>query len=107
VERVTMTLDEVVQRLEKGEVVLLQKADWEGFAEQFCVLRSEDTGLSGQISALRAPAGHIVVMEEPNAKERTLRIMRDEDAAGQFIAERIETYERMWEGCGCKIDYYR
>jgi 5S rRNA maturation endonuclease (ribonuclease M5) len=46
-------------------------------------------------------------MEEPNAKERTLRIMRDEDAAGQFIAERIETYERMWEGCGCKIDYYR
>jgi hypothetical protein len=25
--------------------------------------------------------------------------------ADRFVRERLETYERMWDGCGCKIDY--
>ena len=28
------------------------------------------------------------------------------DRKARFVAERMDQYERMWDGCGCRIDYY-
>jgi hypothetical protein len=36
-----------------------------------------------------------------------IRRLADEAAAARFVADRLATYERMWDGCGCRIDYYR
>jgi hypothetical protein len=30
----------------------------------------------------------------------------DEDEVRRFVRERLEAYDRMWDGCGCKVDYY-
>ncbi len=30
----------------------------------------------------------------------------DLEAARRFVEDRMETYERMWDGCGCRIDYH-
>jgi hypothetical protein len=27
-------------------------------------------------------------------------------AAQQFVADRMAQYERMWDGCGCRVRYY-
>jgi len=32
--------------------------------------------------------------------------MKNKKEADLFIDERMETYDRMWDGCGCKVDYY-
>lgn len=26
--------------------------------------------------------------------------------ARSFVDGRLETYDNMWNGCGCKVDYY-
>jgi hypothetical protein len=35
-----------------------------------------------------------------------MRRLSDADEACQFVQRRLEDYERVWDGCGCKIDYY-
>jgi hypothetical protein len=36
-----------------------------------------------------------------------LRAMADREAAEAFVSDRLATYERMWDGCGCKVHYRR
>jgi hypothetical protein len=70
-------------------------------------LEEQETGFSGKISTLQHGAGLVVVMEEPRPEERVLRPMPSVESAEEFVAERMKTYDRMWDGCGCRIDYYR
>jgi len=47
------------------------------------------------------------VKEESKPGEYVVRPLDDEKKAEEFIQERMRMYERMWDGCGCRIDYYR
>lgn len=37
---------------------------------------------------------------------RVARFLGGPDAADAFVQKRMEEYERMWDGCGVKVDYY-
>ena len=101
-----MTPDELDDRMTRGEIVALSRDDWEGLSVGYEILRQEDTKLAGLISLLRGPTG-LVLMEEPKPGKRVLRPMADEATAEQFIRDRMAMYDRMWDGCGCRIDYDR
>jgi hypothetical protein len=91
-------------RLSAGEIVVLSREEWETLADGFEVLEDRDTGLAGRLLLTRGPAGFVVV-EEPDPTRRALRRFVEEEKARRFIQDRLEAYERMWDGCGCKIDY--
>ncbi len=46
-----------------------------------------------------------VVRSRPYEGLRRVWIFDGVEAAQEFVAARLETYERMWDGCGCKVDY--
>lgn len=46
-----------------------------------------------------------IVAEHPDSTTAVLRRVASREAGDAFIAKRLETYDRMWDGCGCKIDY--
>ncbi len=50
--------------------------------------------------------GFFAAVEQPSTSERVLRRLADAEEVGRFVRQRLEEYERMWDGCGCKIDYY-
>jgi len=54
---------------------------------------------------VRGRAG-LAAVERPGAGRRVVRPLPDEEAVRRFVADRLTAYERMWDGCGCKIDYY-
>jgi hypothetical protein len=91
-------------RLSAGKIVLLSREAWEKLADGFEVLEDHDTGLAGRLLLTRGPVGFVVV-EEPDPGRRALRRFLEVEEAQRFIRERLEAYERMWDGCGCKIDY--
>ena len=99
--------DEVRLQLESGEIVTLSLDQWTDLSSSVKILRTIDTGLSGSISILDGLARGVVVMEEPKPDERVLRRLSDAAAAEEFVAERLRLYDRMWDGCGCRVDYYR
>jgi hypothetical protein len=85
----------MLRRLEGGGIVPLPAGEWESVSGLFEAVHSRDTLVSGMITLLRHRAGY-AVMEEPGPDELVLRGFADEESARGFLAERMDTYERMW-----------
>ena len=73
--------------------------------EEAEVIREVDTCLSGWIRVLRF-GRQVAVQEQTPEGEILLRRLNSRESAEQFVARRLRGYERMWDGCGCKIDYH-
>lgn len=101
-----MDANELMGRLVEGEIVSLTPDQWRCVAPSFEVAERHDTGLRGEILLVTSGAGAAIV-EEPSNAERVVRPLPTTAAARELIADRLATYDRMWDGCGCKIDYHR
>jgi len=96
---------DVVKRLSEQPVLTLQLSEWESVADQFDEVERHRTHIKGDIVIFRIEDGFAAV-EEPVANERVMRLLKDMKEVRSFVTDRLETYERMWDGCGCKIDYH-
>ncbi|NOZ85173.1 MAG: hypothetical protein GXP49_02710 [Deltaproteobacteria bacterium] len=67
-------------------------------------LREEDTGFCGPIRILQKDK-EILVQEQSDKGEFMVRSFKGEEQAEDFVNKRLEEYDRMWDGCGCTIDY--
>ncbi len=100
-----MTRDELAGRLAEERIVVLTAADWASLAGGLEVVERHATGVAGDLTVVRVDGG-LAAVEEPRPDERVVRRLAGPDEARRFVNERLEAYERMWDGCGCKIDYY-
>jgi hypothetical protein len=69
------------------------------------ILRIEDTYLSDFIRVIRYDE-KLFIQETTFKKEIIIRKMDSMKEVDFFVKERLDFYERKWDGCGCKIDYY-
>jgi hypothetical protein len=101
-----VNVHDVAERLRRGEIVACSTSEWEQLAAIVETVEEHDTKLSGLLLIIRF--GDVTAaVEEPSADERVIRPLADMTAARGFVEDRLDTYERMWDGCGCKVDYYR
>jgi len=100
-----MTAEELDHRLRSQRIVSLSSSDWRALAANFDELECHDTLVAGHLLIVRGPAGTAAV-EQPSPEKRVIRLLSDDQDVRRFVRERLEQYERMWDGCGCKIDYY-
>lgn len=68
------------------------------------VIRANDTCVAGWIRILRIEGRFVVQAQTPEG-EILLRRLLSREAAERFVEDRLQSYERMWDGCGCTIDY--
>ena len=73
--------------------------------EVFETARAVDTGLAGWIRILSVE-GERIVQEETQEGQILLRRFGSPEAADAFVDRRLADYDRMWDGCGCKIRYH-
>jgi hypothetical protein len=99
-------MDDVIERLEAGGVVEIDRDELDRLLARAATVRDDDTRLSGSIRVL--VLGDVVVLQEETPRGVLLvrRLATVEDA-DRLVDDRLATYERMWDGCGCKVDYYR
>lgn len=100
-----MNAAEVEQRIAKGSILVLTPADWAAVADAFQEVERHNTMMAGSLVIVRTAHG-LAAVEQPKASERVVRLVGDEAATRQFVTERMAQYERMWDGCGCRVDYY-
>ncbi len=100
-----MTKEELNRRLRSETVVTLAPEEWAELAGGFEEVERHATLIAGDLLIARGPDG-LLAVEEPSPKERVLRRLADDDEARAFVKDRLDTYERMWDGCGCKVEYY-
>jgi len=100
-----MTLTQLQERLRNGDIVPLSAQEWRDLSPQFPVEERHQTQLAGELLIVRWEDGFVAV-EAPSRDARVARLLGDEDAAKAFVQRRMEEYERMWDGCGVKVDYF-
>ena len=89
--------------LRRGEVVEIPP---ETVLERSLGLKkvSRVDGMNGEIVMLKLGSEWLV--REPSPRNsHLLRLFRKREDAQSFIDERMAQFERMWDGCGCRIDY--
>ena len=99
-----MTASDLCNELARQGIVQLTTPEWEEVRDAFEEVERHSTFIAGDLTIVRGSSGPVAV-EEPSSRERVLRTL-DEGEVRAFVADRLETYERMWDGCGCRVDYF-
>lgn len=99
------TANDLLAALASDEIARVPAATWPQLAEAFFEVERHATGLAGDLVIVRTPAGPAAV-EAPSDHEVVVRRLAGPDAIRRFVTDRLAQYERMWEGCGCRIDYF-
>ena len=100
-----MTVEEFLAKVQEGGTVPLGRDEWEALAPHFPEVERHNTQLAGNLLVVRA-GGSLVAVEQPSRDARVARLLGSEEEARTFVEKRLEEYERMWDGCGVKIEYY-
>jgi hypothetical protein len=100
-----MTVEELDRRLRSERIVPISASDWAELAGGLVELERHDTLVAGYLLIVRGTSG-LAAVEQPSPDQRVVRLLSDDQEARRFVQDRLEQYERMWDGCGCKVDYY-
>lgn len=101
-----MNPDEFRARVAKGGTVPLTAGEWEELAPHFPVVERHLTQLAGDLLIVRV-GGSLAAVEAPSPGARVARFLGGPADAKAFVDKRMEEYERMWDGCGVKVEYFR
>jgi hypothetical protein len=85
--------------------VPLTAPEWEALASSFPEVESHETLLAGRLVIIRV-GEDLAAVEAPSKTARVARLLGGETEVRAFVSRRLEEYERMWDGCGVKIDYH-
>ncbi len=99
-----MEAREVIDQIERQTIIALDAEDLPMLIEASDTIRADDTCVAGWIRILSFE-GYILVQEQTPESEVLLRRLSSRDSAEEFIEHRGASYERIWDGCGCTIDY--
>ncbi len=93
------------QRLSGGAIVELTAGELNDLLAAGEVVREDDTKISGPIRIVSVD-GVVAVQEQTPKNVILIRALSSLQDAQRLVEERLDTYDRMWDGCGCKVDYY-
>ncbi len=100
-----MEAKEIFNKALNSNYIIIEEDELKSVLENSETLRTEDTQLSDLIRLLKFE-NNLFVQETTFKKEIIIRKMNSLEDADKFFQERLDYYERKWDGCGCKIDYY-
>ncbi len=100
-----MEVRELVTQFEERTFIVLDGEALPDLLEAAEVIRADDTCVAGWIRIL-CINDHFAVQEQTPDGEILVRRLISRKAAESFVEDRLYDYERMWDGCGCKIDYH-
>lgn len=102
----TTPLERLLARLEETAVTPADAEEFGALLEAGAVIRRVDTRLAGALEVLDLDDRFLIV-ERTLKGQTVVRRLLDRAETDRFVNDRLATYERMWDGCGCRIDYLR
>ena len=100
-----MSIQKIVDATKKKDYSIIKKEDLEELLSQSKVIIEKDTLISDKIRLLKFEK-ELLIQEKTTKDEFIIRLMKTKKEAEDFIKQRLEIYDRMWDGCGCKVEYY-
>jgi len=100
-----MTAEDFRTKVASGGTIPLSASEWDALSPFFPEVERHNTQLAGDLIIIRTEEG-LVAVEAPSRDARVARLLGTPEAAEAFVTKRLEEYERMWDGCGVKVEYY-
>lgn len=100
-----MSTSEIFDKASKEKFIIIDNEELEAILKDAEILREENTQLSDYVRLLKYDS-KLFIQETSLTNEIIIRKISSMQDAELFIKERLDFYERKWDGCGCKIDYY-
>jgi hypothetical protein len=95
---------QIVEALEGKTYLKVSPEELETILAETELISEVDTYMNKTIRLLRY-GDRLILQEYSFDGEIFLRPVESIEAAQKFIRERLDTYERMWDGCGCRINF--
>jgi len=100
-----MKLSKTINSVKKKKYLIISEEDLDELLSTSELLVEENTYMSDKIRLLKY-RDQLILQEKTTKDEYIIRSMNTKEDAEKFINERLEVYNRMWDGCGCKVEYY-
>jgi hypothetical protein len=100
-----MNLEKILISNKKKNYSIINKEDLNEILLKSKILIEKDTHISDKIRLLKLN-DELILQEKTTKDEYLIRIMKSKKEAEKFIKQRLEIYDKMWDGCGCKVEYY-
>ena len=99
-----MNLEKILSAAKKNKYSIINKEELEKLLSQSKTLIEKDTHISDKIRLLKLD-NDLIIQEKTTKDELLIRFVKTKKEAEDLIAQRLEIYDKMWDGCGCKVDY--
>ena len=100
-----MNLEKILSTAKQNKYSIINNEELEKLLSQSQTLIEKDTHISDKIRLLKID-NDLIIQEKTTKDELLIRIVKTKKEAEHLIAQRLEIYDKMWDGCGCKVDYY-
>ena len=100
-----MKISDVISSAKKKKFLTISRDELNELLAQSQILIEENTYISDKIRLLEFE-NELFIQEKTTKDEFLIRSMKSKKEAEDFIRDRLEIYNRMWDGCGCKVNYY-
>jgi hypothetical protein len=100
-----MNLEKILSAAKKNKYSIINNEELEKLLSQSQTLIEKDTHISDKIRLLKID-NDLIIQEKTTKDELLIRIVKTKKEAEHLIEQRLEIYDKMWDGCGCKVDYY-
>jgi hypothetical protein len=101
-----MKISDVISSAKNKKYLAISKNDLNDLLSQCQIVIEENTYISDKIRLLKID-GDLILQEKTTKDEFLIRLMKTKEEAEELVKQRLEIYNRMWDGCGCKVDYYK
>ena len=102
-----MTAKYLLDNVKKKKILILPESRHDEILKikGIKILKEDNTYVCNQIRILELDK-NILTLEFTLNHEVAIRRFKNRKEAEEFVNDRLETYDKMWDGCGCKVDYY-
>ena len=100
-----MNINKIISSVKQKKYSSISKVELDELLSQSSILIENDTYISDKIRLLKID-NELIIQEKTTKDELLIRSINSIKEAEEFINQRLEIYEKMWDGCGCKVDYY-
>lgn len=100
-----MDISRLIDELKKVSAYLMSPQKLDDLLKSVEIILERDTLISGYIRILKYENNYIT-QETTDKNEVVLRLYDSKEKAEALVMDHLDTYDQMWDGCGCKVDYY-
>ena len=91
--------------LQKNNYLMISEIELNDLLLKSQIIVEKDTLISDKIRLLKH-SNQLILQEKTTKDEYLIRMVKSPEEGEELIKQRMEIYDRMWDGCGCKVDYY-